>query len=206
MDHTTLHYYQKNAKGIASRYRQAGAGIALYFERAFAPGASVLDIGCGSGRDLNRLLMAGYDAWGVDICRAFLDAAEEYYPATRGRLVEAALPGLKGVGDHRFEGAVCAAVLMHLSHGGVVHSAEAMHRILKEGGRLLISVPQGLSLAGGRDAVGRLFNGMPPKEFQAIFEGAGFRMEALAEDGDSLGRTGRRWATLLFEKGSGKAP
>jgi 2-polyprenyl-3-methyl-5-hydroxy-6-metoxy-1,4-benzoquinol methylase len=36
-----------------------------HIERTLPPGASVLDVGAGSGRDVEAMIAAGFDAYGV---------------------------------------------------------------------------------------------------------------------------------------------
>lgn len=198
MDIQTSQFYTENAELISSKYRSAGAGISLYFDQAFTPGCLVLDIGCGSGRDLNALINAKYDAYGVDSCKAFVKSMPVYYSETQGRVAHDSLPDLMTVKDKLFDGVLCSAVLMHLPEELLFDSVYSIRRVLKENGRLLISVPLGLSLNGNRDEEGRLFNGITPENFRLIFERIGFRLISRWDDDDSMGRPGRHWATLLF--------
>jgi 2-polyprenyl-3-methyl-5-hydroxy-6-metoxy-1,4-benzoquinol methylase len=62
MDPKTLAYYTENATEISRRYESVVSPVERYFALAFTPGARVLDVGCGSGRDAARLLNSGYDA------------------------------------------------------------------------------------------------------------------------------------------------
>ncbi len=43
----------------------ARSAMSRQFESAFAPGARVLDVGCGKGRDVVALLDMGFEAYGV---------------------------------------------------------------------------------------------------------------------------------------------
>jgi cyclopropane fatty-acyl-phospholipid synthase-like methyltransferase len=56
MDAQTLQYYARSAETVASRYESIVNGLAEHFETAFAPGSRVLDLGCGSGRDMALLM------------------------------------------------------------------------------------------------------------------------------------------------------
>lgn len=46
----------------------------------FRGGRSVLDIGCGTGRDLGYLSRIGYEATGIDVSEAMLAHAREHHP------------------------------------------------------------------------------------------------------------------------------
>ena len=66
IDALTMSYYRHNAAEVASRYEAVNSPVASFFQLAFAPSSRVLDIGCGSGRDLAALLKAGHDAFGLE--------------------------------------------------------------------------------------------------------------------------------------------
>jgi SAM-dependent methyltransferase len=72
MDPRTAQFYAANAADLARRYIAAGSAPARHFPIAFTPGSRILDIGCGSGRDLQALLDAGYDARGIDATQEML--------------------------------------------------------------------------------------------------------------------------------------
>ena len=66
MDQQTLAYYSANAQEMAQRYESAASSLGPHFTSAFVPGGRVLDIGCGSGRDLAELLKLGFQPYGLD--------------------------------------------------------------------------------------------------------------------------------------------
>jgi SAM-dependent methyltransferase len=66
-------------------------------ELALAPGARVLDLGCGHGRHTNELARRGYAVLGVDLVLGFLERARE--EARRdGLRVDYALGDVRGLG------------------------------------------------------------------------------------------------------------
>ena len=56
MDKPTLDYYALHASEVAQRYEVAPSPLAHRFAESFSSGGRILDIGCGSGRDLARKL------------------------------------------------------------------------------------------------------------------------------------------------------
>jgi 2-polyprenyl-3-methyl-5-hydroxy-6-metoxy-1,4-benzoquinol methylase len=52
MDAQTLGYYAENASEVLNRYESATNSLLPIVESGFQKGGKVLDIGCGSGRDL----------------------------------------------------------------------------------------------------------------------------------------------------------
>jgi SAM-dependent methyltransferase len=201
MDRQTRDYYRLKAAELARRYDGARGGIADCFDGAFPRGGRVLDVGAGSGRDLHRLLLGGWDGWGVEPCRALIDEAERLYPAVRGRIRQSALPALEGIGDGRFDGVVASAVLMHLAERQLKASLRSLRRVLKGRGRLLVSLPvdDGGKAHRGRDEEGRFFNGLSPERLETLLAELGFACMVREQKADGLGRKDRNWAVQLFE-------
>lgn len=201
MDRVTLDFYNAKAKEMADCYVQGGSGVAELFPIAFPRGTRVLDLGFGSGRDLNALCQAGYEACGVDASAEMVAQARHRFPSLDGRLTLDHLPRLAAVADQAFDGILCSAVLMHLPEELLFDSVLNIRRILKLGGRLLISTPLAgpkVDISTRRDENGRLFNGVTPEQFQFLFEKVGFRQINRWDSADHLNRSDRRWATQLF--------
>jgi 2-polyprenyl-3-methyl-5-hydroxy-6-metoxy-1,4-benzoquinol methylase len=114
VDPRTAQFYAAHAADLARRYIAAGSAPARHFPIAFTPGSRVLDVGCGSGRDLQALLDAGYDARGIDATQEMLREAKNNYPTLATRLTCDTLPNLSSVADASYDGILCWAVLMHL--------------------------------------------------------------------------------------------
>lgn len=63
----TSQWYDVNAQDFISRAdRLDPSDDLLEFTRKLAPGARILDLGCGTGRDLKAFLSLGFDAHGLD--------------------------------------------------------------------------------------------------------------------------------------------
>jgi SAM-dependent methyltransferase/phage repressor protein C with HTH and peptisase S24 domain len=211
MDFKTVEYYGKNAKAVAEVYDSSKGGISRYFSSSFLPDSRILDIGCGNGRDLNILLSMGYDAKGIDACREFVDLYGSLNSDQRERMSFDKLPELSSVPDRTFDAVLCSAVLMHLPEELLFDASFSIRRVLKENGRLLLSVPltgPEVDADSKRDEKGRLFNGVAPENFELIFERIGFKLINRWDSDDSLDRKERKWATMLFtlENSSGSRP
>ena len=139
MDNHTLQFYAENSANLAEQYNSCSGGISAYFAEAFSPGMKILDIGCGSGRDLCELRKMGYDAYGVDACKEFVDLVNENLCSSVVSL--ATLPELANIVDKSYDGILCSAVLMHLPEEELFDASFAIRRVLKEHGRLLLSIP-----------------------------------------------------------------
>ncbi|HPJ36329.1 MAG TPA: class I SAM-dependent methyltransferase [Spirochaetota bacterium] len=201
MDRKTAEYYSAHAAELAVRYNSAGEkGIDRWFERVFPAGSSVLDIGCGSGRDMALLSSMGYDVYGVDPSPEMLEEAIRSYPGLQGRIVTGYLPSDIPWFDRKFDCVLCSAVLMHIPDESLEKAARTIRESLNEDGRLLISVPlkrDDLDL-DGRTPDGRLHIIREPGIYKKFFESLGFREDFSDRGGDSLGRGGIEWCVISF--------
>ncbi|MEA3507690.1 MAG: class I SAM-dependent methyltransferase [Synergistota bacterium] len=201
LDKQTQDYYQTNAQIIAREYAEAPAGVDAWFRSAFPEGGRLLDVGAAAGRDVLLLMKAGYEAFGVDPCRELVEYGLNASPELAGRLWCDALPELETVQNDNFDGVLCSAVLMHLSRRGLADAAAGVRRVLKTGGGLLVSLPitpGGLPVLG-RDAKGRLFNGLSPREADDLFSAYGFIKALQEKSADALGRQNRKWTVLVYQ-------
>lgn len=103
----------------------------------FAPGARVLDLGCGEGVFLDLLRASGRSGIGVDSSPVDLAPAR-----ARGlEVVEGdAIAYLEQARD--FDGIFCAHVIEHLPPALAVRLIEGAHRALKPGGVLVLITPE----------------------------------------------------------------
>jgi SAM-dependent methyltransferase len=67
------HHAERTGPGVVARLREAG----------LAPGASVLDVGCGSGLLARQLRAAGFAVRGVDASPAMIELARDYEPGAK---------------------------------------------------------------------------------------------------------------------------
>jgi SAM-dependent methyltransferase len=102
-----------------------------------APGERVLDLGCGAGRFLAALRDAGADAVGVELAEAALERARRNVPGADVRIV--AHDGTLPLGHREIDVVWCSEVLEHVPD--TVGFLTEARRILRPGGRLLLTVP-----------------------------------------------------------------
>jgi len=124
---------------IENLVRIVGERHISFLSRGLAPGARVLDVGCGRGVVLGPLADRGFEVHGVEI------SAE----ATRGADPRAEIriaPRLADAGYDAefFDTVIIWHVLEHLRDPRAV--LEEAHRILRPGGRLIVAVPNLSSL------------------------------------------------------------
>lgn len=204
MDSQTLNYYDRDAAEMAAKYRAVDSSHwRRRFQKVFMAGSRVLDVGSGSGRDLALLLEMGFTACGIEPAEGMRAEAVRAYPQLAGRILNFGLPLPKDADlGGLFDGAVCSAVLMHVPEAELFDAAFSLKRVLKEKGRLLISVPQsrpGLD-SNGRDETGRLFKPLHLEYLVKLLEPLGFQVvRRWEEEADVLNRAGVCWNSFLLE-------
>jgi len=201
MDQTTLKYYSNNAAQIADRYESVVSNLSAHFVDSFSKGGKILDIGCGSGRDLAVLHQLGFDCYGVDPTPEFLAIAQKTHPEHVGRIELGQLPDLMTPFGGEFDGVLCSAVLMHIDIAQLPATTAAIKSCLKQGGRLLYSVPSKRLdvVASNRDANGRLFIPDQAVRLNSLFSDLGFIEIQSWTNSDSMGRDAVEWVSVLFE-------
>jgi len=200
MDLATLRYYSQNAHAVAQRYEDVQSPLASHFARIFPPGGHILDIGCGSGRDMAELNRQGFQAFGVDATPEMVDLAQKAHPALAGKIQHGRLPDLGLPFNGEFDGVLCSAVLMHIDTADLLTAALSIKNCLKVNGRLLLSIPKHRADADHqeRDAHGRLFKTYSPGYLRLIFERLGFTLIDQWENEDAMSRQGVEWVTIDF--------
>ena len=201
MDQQTVNYYSENANSVAKRYESVVSNLAASFNDSFRPSSKLLDIGCGSGRDLALLARLGHDCFGLDATPEFVALSQSLHPELQGKIVQCALPKFDAPFGGEFDGVLCSAVLMHISEDQLLTAAMSIKRCLKKSGRLLYSVPsKRLDIVNeNRDGNGRLFIPDHSDRLQRIFEQMGFSCLLKWGNTDSLGRDSVEWNSVLME-------
>jgi len=201
MDAQTLGYYAQNAPDVLSRYESVTNSLLPIVESGFQKGGKVLDIGCGSGRDLAAMAKMGFDCYGVDPTDSFVQASQTLHPELKDRVTVGGLPKLSPPFGGQFDAVLCSAVLMHIEVRHLLPSALSIKKCLKPGGRLLYSVPSKRLdiVADQRDANGRLFVSGQSDRLNAIVEQLGFTLLFNTENLDSMGRSEVEWVSSMWQ-------
>jgi len=176
----SVEVYSANADAYERAYAERYAEIVQRFAQRLSQGSSVLDAGCGPGRDLERFVRVGLDARGVDLSPEFVARARAYAPARCGdlRSLGALFPA------RSFDGVWASASLVHLSTDEVVAVLEHFAVLLRDGGSLFLSVKSSgvtgwLDEADGR----RWYRVWRPEEIAALVVAAGFVVEEAVDRG-----------------------
>lgn len=147
---------------------------------------AILDIGCGNARDILPMLRAGARIVGIDLSEGMIQQA-------RQELAAAGCPDVElEVGDtihlrfqaHSFDKVLCSEVIEHIPEAST--ALREIHKVLKPGGRLILSTPNRSSWYGfDRYVIWRLLgrqwnhpfdNWRNLRELHSLLEASGFRV------------------------------
>ena len=176
------------------------SAMSRHFEAVFAPGARVLDVGCGKGRDLVALLDMGFEAYGVEPNDAMRAQALARDPRVPGRIAAATMPELGQPFGGCFDAVTCSAVLMHLSADVLPATFAAFDAVLRPRARVLMALPEMLPslLVEGRDPDGRAFANHAPEHVQRLMASFGFALVDCSDIAAPSADT--TWRVLLFDR------
>jgi SAM-dependent methyltransferase len=150
----------------------------------FAPGACILDIGCGVGRYLVPLVRNGFRVVGADLSRQALTLLDSNYVRVVADILQLPFP------DGSFDAVTCYGVLQHLASTGREQAAAELFRILKHQGVVFVEVIGQLDMrynCGKRIAADTFVRGkipnyyFSPSKLHELFHLAGFFMLTIDE-------------------------
>ncbi len=129
----------------------------------------ILDVGCGTGANLEMLAQFG-ESEGVDISDDALEFCQR-----KGLKVHKGLAETLPFADESFEIVTALDVVEHLDND--VAGLKEMHRVLKKGGKTLIFVPAFMWLWGVQDDISNHRIRYTKKQIVERLEKAGFEIE-----------------------------
>jgi len=138
----TLDYYERNAAAFwaGTRGHDVGQNIAALLRHiAGRPPLSILDFGCGPGRDLKTFRALGHEAVGLDGSPSFAAMARAHSGCDVWHQDFLALD----LPPHRFDGVFANASLFHVPSHELPRVLAALHATLKPDGVLFCSNPRG---------------------------------------------------------------
>lgn len=200
MDRQTIAFYESSADSISSRYESVDSPVKALYPEFIKAGDVVLDIGCGSGRDIAWLHTQGCKVTGIDPSFQMIKNAKATHPQITDSLFQGSLPAdLNGISGIPYDIVLLSAVIMHIPDESFVESGIAISRIMKDHGTLIISHclnRKGLN-SQQREANGRLFIIRSSNEIEELLKPSGFMVKQSSIREDSLNRYDLMWETLV---------
>lgn len=195
MKNNTLNYYNTNAKSFVS------STLAVDFSQTqdkflhlLPPTASILDFGCGSGRDTKYFLDAGMQVDATDGSEELCRLASEYTGIPVRQMLFEELDA-----KAQYDGIWACSSILHLPEDVLKDVLKKMIVALKEQGIIYTSFKYG-TFEGERN--GRFFTDFTEETFQEFVSDVdGIKIEESWITGDVRpGRGDERWLNLILRK------
>jgi SAM-dependent methyltransferase len=165
-DRETLAVYAAQAGRYAAMAPTSTETTALdTFLGRLAPGARILDIGCGPGTHASMMQEKGFavTAW---------DASPDFVAMARGKGLDTHLRTFASLTEtEAFDAIWCSFSLLHTPKAEHPAHIEAMAKALVPGGWLFLGLK--LGEGEGRDALGRFYSYVTKTELEALLADAG---------------------------------
>ena len=192
----TIPHYDQNAEQLVSQYES------LSFEDVHpalldllpAPGATILDVGAGSGRDAAWFADKGYDVVAVEPSETMRTFARRRHPSRRIHWLADSLPDLAQVRrlGLTFDLILLSAVWMHVPPASRQRALRKLTTLLSPNGRIAIS------LRIGPPDTDRAMYEVALPELTAMAQQFGLRLVRTDDSLDRLGRPGISWTTAIL--------
>ena len=195
-DAITLNYYNSNAAVFSETTKNVDfSEVQQIFTKHLSPDASILDFGCGSGRDTKYFLNNGYHVTATDGSVVICKMATDYTGIQVKQMLFEELDD-----RNQYDGIWACASILHLSTNDLLRVFHKMNKALKENGIIYTSFKYG-EFEGERN--GRYFTDFTEdslKEF--ILQIPQLQIKEIWTTGDVReGRGDERWLNILICKG-----
>lgn len=193
----TLEHYNQRAGDFfdGTRDHDVSQNIAALLERIEGePPYTILDFGCGPGRDLKTFSELGHAAVGLDGARQFVEMARAYSGCEvwQQDFLRLDLPG------GRFDGIFANASLFHVASQELPRVLRDLHATLKPGGVLFTSNPHGRNDEGWNR--GRYGAYHDPGSWRSLVSDAGYTELAHYYRPLGLPREQQPWLASVWRK------
>ena len=191
----TLNYYNRNAQRfVADTIFVDFESTQKRFMEKLPQGGSVLDFGCGSGRDTKYFLSKGYQVTAIDGSKELCKMASEYTGIKVKHMLFEELEEC-----NQYDGIWACSSILHLTSEKLFEVLNKMIIALKEEGIIYTSFKYG-NFEGERD--GRYFTNMTAASLEKILQKIdSVRVEELWITSDVRpGRDEEKWINVILKK------
>ena len=162
---TTINSYNKTVHNYHARTKKLHlTATAKQFTSSLQPGARILDLGCGPGRDAKIFSHEGFTVVGIDLSKEMIRAARQLATTAMFRIMDMRKLSFRA---NTFDGIWSCASLLHLPKKDLPRALAEARRVLKTGGIFSLCVKKGKGEAMLPDA---RYNGAP--KFWSFFSKA----------------------------------
>ena len=165
MDAATLDFYEHRAAEWAAHLPFKHSPRLDPFLDRLPPGAAILEMGCGDGRDAAHMIARGFEVHASDGIPAMARLASERLGREVPVMRFAELDAVKA-----YDAVWCQASLLHVAEEDLPGVLARLHRALRPGGWHWASYKDGTG--GGRDEFGRFFSYLPAERLEAAYRDA----------------------------------
>ena len=189
----TEDYYNKNAEEFMERTFNLDMSETLQqFTNKLAPGAKVLDVGCGSGRDTLTLKSLGYEVTAFDASEELVKLASQ---KINHPIIHMKIEDMNW--KEEFDGVWAMASLLHLKKDEMPFNLKKIMDSLKPDGTFFLSLKAGEG--EGVDSMGRFFSYYSTEEVTKLFKDIGYENVEFFSNEDGLKRD-VVWISALVTK------
>ena len=192
----TISYYEEHAVEFCRS--TLGADMAFCRERFLKylnPQSSILDAGCGSGRDSKVFADLGYHVSAMDASPKICSEAEKVLGQ---KVLCQSFEELDM--ENMFDGIWACASLLHVYRERIPDVLYRLKRALKEGGVLYASFKYGDGEVIRR---GRYFSNYNERTMEKLMQDAGFEiLELFVTEDVRRDRSGKKWVNVVGKKES----
>ncbi|WP_298243496.1 bifunctional 2-polyprenyl-6-hydroxyphenol methylase/3-demethylubiquinol 3-O-methyltransferase UbiG [uncultured Bradyrhizobium sp.] len=190
MDEETLQFYRGNAEAYARREITSRQARLTAFLDRLAPGASILELGCGAGGDTAEILSRGFAVRPTDGSPEMAEVASRRL----GRPVETLLFEQLDATE-AYDAVWANACLLHVPRPELAGVLARIWRALKPAGHFYASYKAGD--VDGRDTLNRYYNYPSPDWLRATYSEAG-RWSGVTIDAGEVKGFDDKQASMLF--------
>lgn len=194
-DAATLAFYANEAPDYhANTPEGINYDLPAFLDR-LEPGCSILELGCGGGRDAEYMLRRGFLVEPTDGVPAMAALAERRLgrPIRIMRFAELA--------EHeRYDAVYASYSLLHVPRSGLAYVLERIWQALRPGGWHMATYKAGGE--EGRDELDRYFNYLSSDQAESYYRAAGAWQSVELTESEGEGHKGRRspWVNVIVRK------
>lgn len=185
-----MDYYKENANEFIQNTLDIDmSDFYAQFEAYLVPGAKVLDIGCGAGRDLKHFKESSYDASGIEPCVELANFAQNY---SNCEVLKTGINDFKTT--DKFDGIWACASLLHLTDDELVKAFSNIKKLMQKNATFYCSFKLG-DFKGQRG--GRYYNDQTLESISRLIASELVIVKSWITEDVRVGHT-EKWLNLII--------